>query len=80
VNITLSADKEIIEKVRKYAAQRGTSLNQIIRDYLEQLTNLSDIDKYADEFAKLAVEKGGASPSDFVFDREEAHTRKDSAA
>ncbi|MCF8053378.1 MAG: DUF6364 family protein [Desulfobacterales bacterium] len=64
MNITLSADEELIKKVRDYAAQRGTSLNQIIRQYMEQLANLSEVDKCADEFARLAKEKGGASPPD----------------
>ncbi|PKL96032.1 MAG: MerR family transcriptional regulator [Gammaproteobacteria bacterium HGW-Gammaproteobacteria-8] len=36
-NITLSADERLIEKARREAARRGKSLNQMIRDYLEEL-------------------------------------------
>jgi predicted nucleic acid-binding protein len=36
-NLTLSADDELIEKARREAARRGKSLNQLIRDYLEEL-------------------------------------------
>lgn len=75
MNITLSADKELIRKAREYAARQGSSLNQVIREYLEQCTALSSIEDHAGEFAKLAREHGGASPSGFVFDREEAHAR-----
>ena len=37
VNITLSADEKIIERARKAAQAMGMSLNQAVRDYLEQL-------------------------------------------
>jgi hypothetical protein len=37
VNITLSADEKIIEGARKAAQGMGKSLNQAVRDYLEQL-------------------------------------------
>ncbi len=36
-NITLSADEKIIERARKAAQGMGKSLNQAVRDYLEQL-------------------------------------------
>ncbi|MFN7882310.1 MAG: DUF6364 family protein, partial [bacterium] len=37
MNITLSADEKIIERARKAALGMGKSLNQAVRDYLEQL-------------------------------------------
>ena len=37
VNITVSADKKIIERSRKAAQAMGKSLNQAVGDYLEQL-------------------------------------------
>lgn len=75
MNITLSADKELVKKAREMAAQQGTSLNQMIRHYLEQLANVSEISDKAEEFARLAKDKAGASPPGFVFNREEAHLR-----
>jgi len=75
MNITLSADEQLIKKAREYAAQRGTSLNQIIREYLEQFTEGSSIEDHAQEFENLARTYGGASPDGYVFDREEAHAR-----
>ena len=74
MNITLSADKELVKRAREIAAQQGISLNQIIRQYMEQFTRMSNIEKNADEFARLAREQGGASPRGYVFNREEAHT------
>jgi plasmid stability protein len=75
VNITLSADKELIRKAREYAARHGTSLNRMIRRYLEQLVLDEDKESCAREFEQLAKEHGGSSPEGFVFDRKEAHDR-----
>lgn len=38
MNVTLSVDEDLIARARRFAEQRGTSLNQLIRDYLEELT------------------------------------------
>lgn len=78
MNITLSADRELVKRAREYATQHGTSLNQIIREYMEQFSSVSNVEKNAEEFARLAREQGGAGSTGFVFDREEAHTRKGS--
>ena len=37
MNITLSTDAKIIKRARKAAQAMGKSLNQAVRDYLEQL-------------------------------------------
>ncbi len=37
INITPSADEEMIERARKAAQSMGKSLNQAVRYYLEQL-------------------------------------------
>ncbi|MFN8955308.1 MAG: DUF6364 family protein [Burkholderiales bacterium] len=37
MNITLSIDKRIAESARETARKMGKSLNQAVRDYLEQL-------------------------------------------
>lgn len=36
-NITLAVDAKTVEKAREVARQQGTSLNALIRDYIEQL-------------------------------------------
>ncbi len=75
MNITLSADERLLERARQYARQHNTSLNRMIRHYLEQVAGTSDIEQNAHEFARLARERAGASPSGYVFNREEAHLR-----
>lgn len=39
VNVTLSVDAEILTRARELASRRGTSLNQLVRDYLQELAS-----------------------------------------
>ena len=75
MNITLSADKETINKSRQYAKEHSTSLNSIIRNYLKKISGESDRKANAEEFAQLAETKAGCSKPDFKFDRNEIHAR-----
>lgn len=36
-NITLAVDEQIVERAREVARQQGTSLNALIREYIERL-------------------------------------------
>jgi hypothetical protein len=75
MNITLSAEAELIKRTRAYAARHGTTLNRLVRCYMEQVSGLADLDRDAAEFARLAREHGGAAPRGFVFRRDESHGR-----
>jgi len=75
MNITLSAEEELIEKAREYAARHQTSLNRMIRDFMRKITGSADLERKADEFAQLAREHAGASDQGFEFNRDEAHER-----
>ena len=37
-NVTLALDETVVREARRIAAERSTSLNAMIRDYLEELT------------------------------------------
>lgn len=37
-NVTLSVEDRVLEKAREFARQRSTTLNQMFRDWLEELT------------------------------------------
>jgi len=76
MNITLSADAELIKKGREYASAHHTSLNQLVRDYLSSITGGSDAEKAADEFMKLARSMGGRSDSGFKFSRNAIYDRQ----
>ena len=79
MNVTLSADKDLIEKSRRYAKAQHTSLNDLIRGYLKAVTGDQSVSESVEEFRKLAKERGGKSPQGFRFNREEVHSRKGEA-
>ena len=41
MNITLSVDEQVAQRARQAAQRMGKSLNQLVRDYLEQLAGES---------------------------------------
>jgi hypothetical protein len=75
MNITLSIDDEAIRRARRQAESLGTSVNQLVRDYLEQLAGASDPVADAAEFTRLSRLSHGNSRG-WKFNREELHDRK----
>jgi len=75
MNITLSADKVLVEKTRRYAAAQGKTLNGIVRSYMKSLVAMGGRNEAAAEFARLAVNDSGCSDEGFRFDRDAAHER-----
>jgi Family of unknown function (DUF6364) len=41
-NITLAVNEDVLEKVRKYAVRRETTVNAIVREHLEQIARSDD--------------------------------------
>lgn len=41
-NITLSVDDEVLRRARRYAAERETTVNAMVRDYLTRITDFED--------------------------------------
>lgn len=75
MNITLSSDKDLIEKSREYAKKHGTTLNEIIRQYLAKISSDQELSIIAHEFETLATEHAGKSEDNFEFNREDLHLR-----
>ncbi|HEY3938254.1 MAG TPA: DUF6364 family protein [Bryobacteraceae bacterium] len=46
-NITLSVDETVLAIVRRYAAERNSSVNALVRDYLTNLAAQEDQVKHA---------------------------------
>ncbi len=74
MNITLSIDDEVVQQARRRAEAMGTSVNQLVREYLEQLSGKTDPDADAGEFVKLSRASRGNSRG-WKFNREELHER-----
>ncbi len=75
MNITLSADQKLIEQARLFAKQQNTSLNNLIRMYLQSLGSEKKKASRAEEFAGLARQFSGRSPKGFKFTRDAIYDR-----
>ncbi len=75
MNITLSADEKLIEKARDYANKHNTTLNSLIRNYLKNIVNETDIENTMAEFELIAVNYGGNSKNVSLSKREKIYQR-----
>ena len=75
MNLTLSIDDDVIREASRRAEALGTSVNQLVREYLEQLAGKSDPNEDAAEFERLSRLAQGNSRG-WKFNREELHRRK----
>ena len=72
MNLTLSVDKQTVARARKKADALGKSLNQLVRDYLEDLAGAGGPERSLEEFRRLS---GTGSARGWRFDRNELHDR-----
>ena len=72
MNITLSIDEKLLQAARATAARMGKSLNQLIREDLQRLTN-SEANIAQFEQFKLLSNQG--SSEKWQFNREDLHER-----
>lgn len=73
MNVTLSINDRVVAEARRIAANRGLSLNQMIRDYLQQLTRLDDLDEVIAELQRRWADESYRSQG--AWTREELHER-----
>ncbi|MDQ2712438.1 MAG: MerR family transcriptional regulator [Acidobacteriota bacterium] len=73
--MTLSIDDDVLHRARRKAEVMGTSVNQLIRDYLYQLSGKIVPNDDAAEFERLSHLARGDSQG-WKFDREELHQRR----
>ena len=66
MKITLSIDDRVVAKARRIAAARGTSLNRLIRDCLEDLTRQSRAQEVLEELDAMWSEGTGRSHGPWV--------------
>jgi hypothetical protein len=75
VTLTLALDDDLLREARRRAEAMGTSVNQLVRQYLEQLAGRSDPEADAAEFERLSRVTHGHSKG-WRFNREELHERR----
>ena len=74
MNLTLSVERRVVERARKSAEALGKSLNQAIRDYLEELAGDASVEADIQELERLSARPGGQRGG-WAFDRDEIHAR-----
>jgi hypothetical protein len=72
MNITLPVDEQTVVKARQVARAMHKSLNQVIRDYLEQLAAQDQIERDIEEFRRLSP----SGTRSWKFNRDEIYDRK----
>ncbi|MXY25782.1 MAG: hypothetical protein F4Y45_14845 [Acidobacteria bacterium] len=73
MNVTLSIDDRIVTEARRIAVARGTSLNQLIRDYLNELTRVDDAESVIAELNRIWADETYRSTGPWT--REELYER-----
>jgi hypothetical protein len=74
MNITLSVDEQVAQRARDAAQKMGKSLNQVVRDYLEQLAGGAHRDENWAQFEARCLQSQ-AQLGDWHFNRDEANAR-----
>jgi antitoxin component of RelBE/YafQ-DinJ toxin-antitoxin module len=74
MNITLAIDDDLVREARKVAKAMGKSLNQLVREYLEQISGRGHPERDVEELRALSEEGRGRSRG-WRFDRDELHER-----
>jgi len=74
MNLTLSIDDRLLKEAREVAAAMGKSVNQLVREYLQQLTARDDAERDIGELRKLSASSEGHSGGRRI-QRDELHER-----
>jgi plasmid stability protein len=75
-NLTIAVDKELLKRARVKAIEEGTSVNAVLRDYLERYVGAGTTDAALAAFADLARQSTASSgPQGRSWDRDELHAR-----
>jgi hypothetical protein len=70
MNVTLSLDEKVVAKARERLRAVGKSLNQEIRDHLQQLVGDDDLERELEEFVRLS---GQGNSQGWTWNREDAY-------
>jgi hypothetical protein len=75
-NITLAIDDEILDKVGIVAAQKRTTVDATVRNYLAEVASRDERQAEArKQLLRLMETSKGRMAPDWKFDREETHER-----
>lgn len=77
-NLTITIDGRLLKQARIRALEDGTSVNALLRTYLERYAGIGDRDEALAGFARLARQSTATSgPRGRTWTRDELHDRTD---
>lgn len=74
-NLTLTIEKDVLLEARKYALEHDTTVNQLVRDYLADLSGLEARRRMARERLLAAMDRGIAEVEPITWKREDLYER-----
>jgi DICT domain-containing protein len=75
-NITLAIEDEVLDKVRIVAAEKKTTVNALVREFLTDLASRDErLAEARKQLLRLMDTSEGRMAPDWKFDREETHER-----
>ena len=75
-NITLSINERTLDAARIFAAERKTTVNALVRDYLEQIARQKTRAKEAmGELRRMSESSNARLGADYKFDRDSLYDR-----
>lgn len=75
-NLTIALDDDLLQKARVRAAELGTSVNAVLRDYLEEWTARKEARRRAIESFVEASRRSKTSSGGRKWTRDELHERR----
>ena len=74
-NITLSVDEKVLAAVRRYAVERDSSVNALVREYLTRLADTRDRARDARRRIRKLSNASAARIGAISWDRDSLHER-----
>jgi hypothetical protein len=75
-NITLAVEDEVLDRVRIVAAEKKTTVNALVREFLADLAGRDErLAEARKQLLRLMDTSKGRMAPDWEFDREETHER-----
>jgi hypothetical protein len=74
-NITLAIDEAVLEEARVYAAKRNTSVNGLVRDFLEGIAKQEDRTERARRRLRELVDRSTLEVGDVTWKRDDLYDR-----
>jgi hypothetical protein len=74
-NITLAIDESVLEEARIYAAKRNTSVNGLVRDFLEGIAKQEDRTERARRRLRELAERSTLEVGEVTWKRDDLYDR-----